>query len=65
VLRIINEPRSVAGLWMDKQKDEKVAVFDLGGGTYDISILDIMSVDGEKSIEVKATNGDITWVGGF
>jgi molecular chaperone DnaK len=64
VLRIINEPTAASLAYgMDKHKDEKVAVFDLGGGTYDISILDIMSVEGEKSIEVKATNGD-THLGG-
>jgi molecular chaperone DnaK len=48
---------------MEKKKDIKIAVFDLGGGTYDISVLDIMDVEGEKSIEVKATNGD-THLGG-
>jgi molecular chaperone DnaK len=64
VLRIINEPTAASLAYgMDKQKDAKLAVFDLGGGTYDISILDIMEVDGEKSIEVKATNGD-THLGG-
>ncbi len=64
VLRIINEPTAASLAYgMDKHKDAKIAVFDLGGGTYDISILDIMDVDGEKSIEVKATNGD-THLGG-
>ncbi len=64
VLRIINEPTAASLAYgMDKQKDAKLAVFDLGGGTYDISILDIMDLDGEKSIEVKATNGD-THLGG-
>jgi len=64
VLRIINEPTAAALAYgMDKHKDQKIAVFDLGGGTYDISILDIMDVDGEKSIEVKATSGD-THLGG-
>lgn len=64
VLRIINEPTAASLAYgMDKHKDQKIAVFDLGGGTYDISILDIMDVDGEKSIEVKATNGD-THLGG-
>jgi len=61
VLRIINEPTAAAlayGLGKDK-KDEKVAVFDLGGGTFDISILEI----GEGVYEVKATNGD-TFLGG-
>jgi molecular chaperone DnaK len=64
VLRIINEPTAASLAYgLDKKKDMKIAVFDLGGGTYDISILDIMDVDGEKSIEVKATNGD-THLGG-
>jgi molecular chaperone DnaK len=64
VLRIINEPTAASLAYgIDKKKDEKIAVFDLGGGTYDISILDIMDVDGEKSIEVKSTNGD-THLGG-
>jgi|TARA_Y100000310_G_scaffold20198_2_gene19695 molecular chaperone DnaK len=59
VRRIINEPTAAALAYgMDKQKDQKVAVFDLGGGTFDISILDIMEIDGEKSIEVNASNGD-------
>lgn len=59
VRRIINEPTAAAlAFGLDKQKDQKVAVFDLGGGTFDISILDIMEIDGEKSIEVNATNGD-------
>jgi len=59
VKRIINEPTAAALAYgLDKQKDQKVAVFDLGGGTFDISILDIMDIDGEKSIEVNASNGD-------
>ena len=59
VKRIINEPTAAALAYgLDKTKDQKVAVFDLGGGTFDISILDIMEIEGEKSIEVKATNGD-------
>tara|TARA_Y100000768_G_C23986453_1_gene689156 strand:+ start:1758 stop:3665 length:1908 start_codon:yes stop_codon:yes gene_type:complete len=59
VKRIINEPTAAALAYgIDKQKDQKVAVYDLGGGTFDISILDIMDVDGEKSIEVNSTNGD-------
>lgn len=59
VRRIINEPTAAALAYgLDKQKDQKVAVFDLGGGTFDISILDIMEIDGEKSIEVNASNGD-------
>jgi molecular chaperone DnaK len=64
VLRIINEPTAASLAYgLDKKRDVKIAVFDLGGGTYDISILDIMDVEGEKSIEVKATNGD-THLGG-
>ncbi|MCX6349883.1 MAG: molecular chaperone DnaK [Candidatus Aureabacteria bacterium] len=60
VLRIINEPTAASLAYgMDKKKDEKIAVFDLGGGTYDISILEI----GEGVFEVKATNGD-THLGG-
>ena len=59
VKRIINEPTAAALAYgLDKKKDQKVAVFDLGGGTFDISILDIMDIDGEKSIEVNASNGD-------
>src|SRR5215475_6338401 len=60
VLRIINEPTAAALAYgLDKQKDEKIAVFDLGGGTYDISILEL----GDGVFEVKATNGD-TFLGG-
>jgi len=60
VMRIINEPTAASLAYgLDKKKEEKVAVFDLGGGTFDISILDIM----EGSIEVLATNGD-THLGG-
>src|SRR5512137_1205564 len=60
VLRIINEPTASALAYgLDKKKDEKVAVYDLGGGTFDISILEI----GEGVFEVKATNGD-THLGG-
>ena len=59
VRRIINEPTAAALTFgLDRKKDQKVAVFDLGGGTFDISILDIMEIDGEKSIEVNASNGD-------
>jgi len=55
VLRIINEPTAASLAYgLDKKKDEKIAVFDLGGGTYDISILEI----GDGVFEVKATNGD-------
>ncbi len=60
VLRIINEPTAASLAYgLDKKKDEKIAVFDLGGGTFDISLLEI----GEGVFEVKATNGD-THLGG-
>lgn len=60
VLRIINEPTAAALAYgLDKKKDEKIAVFDLGGGTFDISILEI----GDGVFEVKSTNGD-TFLGG-
>src|SRR5213595_1454533 len=60
VLRIINEPTAASLAYgLDKKKDEKIAVFDLGGGTFDISLLEI----GEGVFEVKATNGD-TFLGG-
>ncbi len=60
VLRIINEPTAAALAYgLDKKKEEKVAVYDLGGGTFDISVLEI----GEGIIEVKSTNGD-TYLGG-
>ncbi|MEI6971190.1 MAG: molecular chaperone DnaK [bacterium] len=60
VLRIINEPTAASLAYgMDKKKDEKIAVYDLGGGTFDISVLDI----GDGVFEVKATNGD-THLGG-
>jgi len=60
VLRIINEPTAASLAYgLDKKKEEKIAVFDLGGGTFDISILEI----GEGVFEVKATNGD-THLGG-
>ncbi len=65
VKRIINEPTAAALAYgMDKQKgDATVAVYDLGGGTFDISIIDIAEVDGEHQFEVLATNGD-TFLGG-
>ena len=64
VLRIINEPTAAALAYgLDKKKDEKVAVFDLGGGTYDISILELYDVEGSRQFEVKSTNGD-THLGG-
>lgn len=60
VLRIINEPTAAAlSYGLDKKKEEKVVVYDLGGGTFDVSVLDI----GEGVIEVKSTNGD-TYLGG-
>jgi len=60
VLRIINEPTAASLAYgLDKKKEEKIAVYDLGGGTFDISVLEI----GEGVIEVKATNGD-TYLGG-
>jgi molecular chaperone DnaK len=64
VLRIINEPMAAALAYgLDKKKDEKVAVFDLGGGTYDISVLELYDVEGSRQFEVKSTNGD-THLGG-
>ena len=65
VTRIINEPTAAAlAFGMDKQEgDRKIAVFDLGGGTFDISIIEIASVDGEHQFEVLSTNGD-TFLGG-
>src|SRR2546429_9225105 len=60
VLRIINEPAAASLAYgLDKKKDEKIAVYDLGGGTFDISVLEI----GDGVFEVKATNGD-THLGG-
>ena len=65
VKRIINEPTAAAlAFGLDKvKKDAKIAVYDLGGGTFDISIIEIADVDGEKQFEVLATNGD-TFLGG-
>src|SRR5512146_1220579 len=66
VKRIINEPTAAAlAFGMDKasSKDRKIAVFDLGGGTFDISIIEIADVEGEKQFEVLSTNGD-TFLGG-
>lgn len=65
VKRIINEPTAAALAYgLDKKGgDRKVAVFDLGGGTFDVSIIEIADVDGEKQFEVLATNGD-TFLGG-
>ena len=65
VKRIINEPTAAALAYgMDKDGgDRKIAVYDLGGGTFDVSIIEIANVDGEKQFEVLATNGD-TFLGG-
>jgi len=66
VKRIINEPTAAALAYgMDKAdgKDRKIAVYDLGGGTFDVSIIEIADVDGEKQFEVLSTNGD-TFLGG-
>jgi len=66
VLRIINEPTAAALAYgVDKKdgKDRKVAVYDLGGGTFDVSIIEIANVEGDKQIEVLSTNGD-TFLGG-
>jgi molecular chaperone DnaK len=66
VLRIINEPTAAAlayGVDKADKRDRKIAVYDLGGGTFDVSIIDIANVDDEKQIEVLSTNGD-TFLGG-
>jgi molecular chaperone DnaK len=66
VLRIINEPTAAAlayGVDKADKADRKIAVYDLGGGTFDVSIIEIANVDGEKQIEVLSTNGD-TFLGG-
>ncbi|HVJ61717.1 MAG TPA: molecular chaperone DnaK, partial [Tahibacter sp.] len=66
VKRIINEPTAAAlayGLDKAGGKDRKIAVYDLGGGTFDVSIIEIAEIDGEKQFEVLATNGD-TFLGG-
>ena len=65
VKRIINEPTAAAlAFGMDKKEgDRKIAVYDLGGGTFDISIIDIAEIDGEHQFEVMSTNGD-TFLGG-
>ncbi len=65
VKRIINEPTAAAlAFGLDKQEgDRKIAVYDLGGGTFDISIIEISSIDGEHQFEVLSTNGD-TFLGG-
>ncbi|WP_055479020.1 molecular chaperone DnaK [Sphaerimonospora mesophila] len=59
VLRIINEPTSAALAYgLDKEKDQTILVFDLGGGTFDVSLLDVGQEDGHGFVEVKATSGD-------
>ena len=66
IKRIINEPTAAAlAFGLDKQsaKDRKIAVYDLGGGTFDVSIIEIASVEGENQFEVLSTNGD-TFLGG-
>ena len=66
VKRIINEPTAAAlafGLDKNSKGDRKIAVYDLGGGTFDVSIIEIADVDGEKQFEVLSTNGD-TFLGG-
>ncbi len=65
VKRIINEPTAAAlAFGLDKQEgDRKIAVYDLGGGTFDVSIIEISNIDGEHQFEVLATNGD-TFLGG-
>ena len=66
VLRIINEPTAAAlayGVDKNITKDKKIAVYDLGGGTFDVSIIEISELDGEKQFEVLSTNGD-TFLGG-
>jgi len=64
VKRIINEPTAAALAYgLDKKGDHKVVVYDLGGGTFDVSIIEIDEIDGEQQFEVLATNGD-TFLGG-
>jgi molecular chaperone DnaK len=66
VMRIINEPTAAAlayGVDKNEKADRKIAVYDLGGGTFDVSIIDINNVDGDKQFEVLSTNGD-TFLGG-
>ena len=59
VRRIINEPTAAALAYgLDKKKDEKVVVYDFGGGTFDVSVLDITGGETDKSVEVKSTDGD-------
>ena len=66
VKRIINEPTAAAlayGMDKEDKRDRKIAVYDLGGGTFDVSIIEIAHIDGDKQIEVLSTNGD-TFLGG-
>ncbi len=66
VKRIINEPTAAAlayGIDKADNKDRKIAVYDLGGGTFDVSIIEVANIDGEKQFEVLSTNGD-TFLGG-
>jgi len=66
VKRIINEPTAAAlayGIDKTNKEDQKIVVYDLGGGTFDVSIIEIADIDGEKQFEVLATNGD-TFLGG-
>ncbi len=66
VKRIINEPTAAAlayGIDKNNKDDQKIVVYDLGGGTFDVSIIEIADIDGEKQFEVLATNGD-TFLGG-
>ncbi len=66
VKRIINEPTAAAlayGLDKNDNRDRKIVVYDLGGGTFDVSIIEIANIDGEKQFEVLSTNGD-TFLGG-
>jgi len=64
VKRIINEPTAAALAYgLDKKGDKKIAVYDLGGGTFDVSIIEVANVDGEHQFEVHATHGD-TFLGG-
>jgi molecular chaperone DnaK len=64
VKRIINEPTAAALAYgLDKRGDQKIAVYDLGGGTFDVSIIEIADVEGEQQFEVLSTNGD-TFLGG-
>ena len=66
VLRIINEPTAAAlayGVDKADKRDRKIAVYDLGGGTFDVSIIEIANIEGDKQIEVLSTNGD-TFLGG-